>query len=122
MIHLNELMKHSNSCVKQRVLLLLLFIIFSTIAWASDTKNSSEYAQAVVTVDPSAAGKVYVDTLSVAKEPEDDKMAEEFSSGPIEGKESVTWWGSKIATYNDITFNLYAKQELIRQMIQKQRF
>ena len=110
MIHFNELMKHSNSCVKQRVLLLLLFIMFSTIAWASNTQNSGEYAQAVVTVDPSAAGKVYVDTLSVAKEPEDDKMAEEFSSGPIEGKESVIW-GRPIATYNDITFNLYAKQE-----------
>lgn len=114
MIHLNELMKHSNSCVKQRVLLLLLFIIFSTIAWASKTQDSGKYAQAVVTVDPSAAGKVYVDTLSVAKEPEDDKMAEEFSSGPIEGKESVisSFWGTTtIATYNDITFNLYAKQE-----------
>ena len=114
MIHLNELMKHSNSCVKQRVLLLLLFIIFSTIAWASDTRDSGEYAQAVVTVDPSAAGKVYVDTLSVAKEPEDDKMAEEFSSGPIGGKEFVitSFWGTTtIATYNDITFNLYAKQE-----------
>ena len=110
MIHLNELMKHSNFCVKQRVLLLLLFIIFSTIAWASDTKDSGEYAQAVVTVDPSAAGKVYVDTLSVAKEPGDGKMGATVTSVPIQGKE-FTVWGTSIATYNDITFNLYAKQE-----------
>lgn len=111
MIHLNELMKHSNSCVKQRVLLLLLFIIFSTIAWASETQNSGEYAQAIVTVDPNAAGKVYVDTSTIDIEIEDAKFKATVQSEVIQGKEFTVWFVGTIATYNDITFNLYAKQE-----------
>ena len=110
MIHLNELMQHSNSCTKQRAILLMLCIVFSSVAWASSTRGSGEYAQARVMVEPSAAGKVYVDTLSIANEPEINNFKDEASSGPIEGTEA-TVWNTVIATYNDITFNLYAKQE-----------
>ena len=111
MMHFNEIMKHTNYGMAQRAMLLMLFIIFSNVAWASSTKDSGEYAQAIVTVDPDAAGKVYVDTSTIDIKIEDAKFKATVQSEVIQGKEFTVWFMGTIATYNDITFNLYAKQE-----------
>ena len=98
----------------KRVLLLILTLVLGTTMWASSTKDSGQYAKAIVEVDPSAAGRVYVDTLTNALAADD--VPYNRTALEIQGtKMDVDTWIFGIvtvATYNNITYNIYAEDIL----------
>ena len=90
----------------KRLALVVILISATTQLWASGTRGSGEYAKAVVTVDPSANGKVYVDTASTPTTNPPYPNAIECSC-TAQGTEFRVF-GQTVATFNDITFTLYA--------------
>lgn len=90
----------------KRLALVVILISATTQLWASGTRGSGDYAKAVVTVDPSANGKVYVDTASTPTTNPPYPNAINYSL-TVQGTVFQVF-SSVVATFNDITFTLYA--------------
>ena len=93
----------------KRLALVMILIGSTTQLWASSVKNSGEFAQAIVTVVPSAVAKVYVDTFSTPITADPQYPNANTASYKAQGKEfSGDLTGRIYAEFNDITFTLYA--------------
>lgn len=109
MIRTNQPTNSFVFCLFKRLVLVIVGIAMSNTAWGFETTSSGKYAKATVTVNPSAKGCVYVDTLATP-------LAENAVVWPNTLEHSIAndgvsskIFGFEIFANNTITFNLYAK-------------
>lgn len=104
-------MMNTSFVITRRIALFLICLTVSNFTWAMSTEGSENFARVVVKVEPSAKGKVYADTLTVAKEnPPFDPDSTTYSLS-IEGTKQMVdlgFWSTEITRNNSVTFNLYA--------------